>query len=158
MYPVVQTFCRRPRKWWPLAGYTASIALGMVLLIGCGQSSSGWGGRAPSGDIPRDRANALATLVAMGEKGISASVSATGSMLPWMDEKCVIVLTMPKTPVRVGDIVLFDRADTKNVLHRVVDANANSLYLAGDNNQYADGWYPRSAVKYRLSAVFYTGG
>ena len=147
-------FWRAARVWpWPVWFIVATGCI--VLCASCSKEPAGWGKAAPSGDFVPTDAVALASLSAQTVGGVWAPVSATGSMLPWLDQKSLVILAVPKLPIRVGDVISFDRKDCANVLHRVVATNSTSIYISGDNNKYSDGWYPRSAVKYRLTGVLY---
>lgn len=130
----------------------------VTLFVGCSQEPAGWSSAAPSSDLPRGLAGDIASIAARSSGGVWSTVSATGSMRPWIDEKAIVILVPPRTPVQVGDIVSFDISDTPNVLHRVVSASATHLYISGDNNRHSDGWYPRNVIKYRLAGVLYTEG
>lgn len=141
---------------WPWPVWFVVVVCCIVLFASCSKQPAGWGNAAPSGDFVITDAINLAQISAATGGGIYAPISATGSMKPWLDEKSIVILTVPKSPIVIGDIVSFDRVDCANVLHRVVAANKTSIYISGDNNRYSDGWYPRTAVKFRLSGVLYT--
>jgi hypothetical protein len=48
-----------------------------------------------------------------------------------------------------GQIVIFDRADKPNVIHRVVDFNGRAAFMSGDACRHSDGWITAD----RISAI-----
>lgn len=77
-------------------------------------------------------------------------------MAPLIDSRSIVLLeSYTGQSIAKGDWVRFDRGDAPNVLHRVEDVTETHVYLSGWNNRYSDGWFPKSAISYRLAGVLY---
>lgn len=89
--------------------------------------------------------------------GTLGNVSPTGSMAPVLDSRSLLLLEpYHGQQLHVGDIVVYDRGDQPNVVHRIVEIRGDAFYVSGDNNQWPDGWFKLSAIKYRVAGVLYT--
>ncbi len=86
-------------------------------------------------------------------------IANTGSMVPTMDSKSIVILELyTGQELFLNDIVLFDRIDTGNVLHRINGIKGNGLYIKGDGNNRADGWFDKKRVTHRVIGILYTSG
>lgn len=135
----------------------ACVIAGLAIFAGCRERPIEQRRPAPSAGISYDLALVLARSAAADIGGTVVQFTATGSMLPTLDSRAVGVAEELGAAVRVsiGDIVVFDRAGTW-VTHRVVDVAADgSAFISGDNVR-SDGWVPRSQIRYRLVALFYS--
>jgi hypothetical protein len=84
-------------------------------------------------------------------------VSDTGSMEPFVTSNS-IVLTEKVSPTGVlldGEVLVFDRGDSHDVLHVMTHQSATQVFMSGYNNRRSDGWFPRSAVKARMVGQLY---
>jgi hypothetical protein len=80
------------------------------------------------------------------------------SMAPALQggEITLLIDYQPGMPLKRGQMVIFDRGDFPNVLHRVWSFNGSAAYISGDNNRYSDGWIPVSQIKYVVVRVIVT--
>ncbi|MFQ6010078.1 MAG: S24/S26 family peptidase [Candidatus Aenigmatarchaeota archaeon] len=80
----------------------------------------------------------------------------TGSMLPTFDDDTLII-AKPDS-LGIGDIVLY-RSGKDLIVHRIVgiDSRAGERYykMKGDNNLWDDGWFPESAIEWKVIGVLY---
>ena len=112
---------------------------------------------APSSSVTKVQAQFDAGVWAFGGPARAWSgVSPTGSMAPFIDSRSIVLYEAFDGRVNVGDWVYFDRGDVPNVLHRVVDVTATHVFIASVNTRGSDGWFPKSAIKYRVAGVLYT--
>lgn len=83
-------------------------------------------------------------------------VAASGSMLPLMDEYCLVTATatFTQSDIMVGDVVIYD----DEIIHRVIDIDLeNGAYLVkGDNNALCDGWIGFERIDYIMIGIDYT--
>jgi hypothetical protein len=113
---------------------------------------------APSSNLTKAEATALAHLYcATKPLGSFGYIATTGSMAPFLDSRTV-VLYEPYTggALHEGDIVVFDRGDSPNVIHRVIEARGDSVFISGDNNHHPDGWFPRTSIRLRVVGLLFT--
>jgi signal peptidase I len=84
-------------------------------------------------------------------------VAATGSMLPTLDEGSTLILSTQfnQTSLVVGDIVLYDSPEYKNIVHRIIDINGDRYYLKGDNNKIPDGWIDYAQITHVVIGIIY---
>jgi len=143
------------------AALAVSLCASVILFSSCSQRSAEEQQPAPSSSLTVGQAEAVAISWASYGNGRTWShVMPTGSMLPFMDSRSVLLwerIDGATAQLRKGDVVSFDRGDVKNVCHRIVDLNTTSVYMAGDNTA-SDGWKPRTSVKMRLCGILYTKG
>ncbi len=134
-------------------------ALWAFILAGCSPRPVGSEAvnPAPSSSYLREQVNGDAALWALTGAGRAyGPVSATSSMAPLIDSRSVVLLEpYSGQPIAKGDWVRFDRGDVPNVLHRVEDVTATHVYLSGWNNRTSDGWFPKTAISYRLAGILY---
>jgi hypothetical protein len=139
-----------------------TIFFAVFALVGCGPSSNTPKedvNPAPSSSVTKEQAKALGFWWVIGDPNnrITGDVTPTASMIPYVDSRSILFLEKyTGQKLYVGDIVMFDRGDAKNVLHRIKDIKDGHVYMSGDNNMYPDGWFPLSAIKYRLAGQIYT--
>ncbi len=95
---------------------------------------------------------------------VKASVEAGGvfrfyprgvSMLPTIREGRDAVLLVAPTDYKVGDALLYRRANGKAVLHRLLAIRKDGLVFSGDNQGYKETGLSPDAVYAKLSAVIY---
>ena len=76
--------------------------------------------------------DAVCELLREGHQHIPVTVSGA-SMTPFLDPGDTVLLYLPKSPIAVGDVILFSRAGQQYVLHRVVGLFPDgTLELLGD--------------------------
>nr|WP_279615074.1 S24/S26 family peptidase [Desulfospira joergensenii] len=71
------------------------------------------------------------------------------SMSPFIRDHNVIVLkpNTSDTQIKFGDIVaIFNKDQTRILIHRVIGKNKNRILIKGDNNIRPDGWYSKQDV------------
>lgn len=80
----------------------------------------------------------------------------TGSMLPTLDSKSVLLLERigQNTVLRVGDVI----GTKQGIMHRLVRVDGGYLILRGDNNQADDRPIQRKDAEWRLAGILYTNG
>lgn len=132
-----------------LIGLIAGLAIGLVFFviqlrpIESAGSSMGYAGAYTA---------ALAALQP-GEQVMTTA--ATGSMLPTMSERSVVVVEPVKfAEVKVGDIVVFTQGGSL-VCHRVLHVRGSHLITRGDNNFNANPPVFPEALQGRVRAVFF---
>ena len=85
-----------------------------------------------------------------------ATVTPTGSMEPFINEHSIVLCQRYKGEILPkGSVIVFDRGDTHNVLHVLVDENQDSVYVSGYNNHNSDGWFPKTTIKGFLVGQLY---
>lgn len=79
---------------------------------------------------------------------MTVAVSTNGiSMWPLLrcyDDSVRIIY--PRRELRIGDIVMFHRADGKHIAHRICWMNETQMDTLGDNCNKTDGKFPRAKV------------
>lgn len=87
-----------------------------------------------------------------------ATVTATGSMKPFIDEFSVVLLerTNAQTKFQIGEPVVFNRGDAPRVLHVIADQTETHVYLSGFNNRQSDRWFPKSSISSRVVGQLYS--
>ena len=129
-------------------------------LAGCAPQPIGDENKLPATSSPVTMASAVvdAQNWAARSPGRRYSVpSATSSMAPRITSKCVVLLEpYAGTPLYRGDVLRFNRGDTDNVLHEVMDATPTHVFISGLNNSRSDGWFPRSTISMQLAGILYT--
>lgn len=86
---------------------------------------------------------------------------ATGSMVPLMDSKCVLILerVTDKTILFESDICSYEKDDEKKVLHRIRKIEGDIITFRGDSNLKDDPYeIHRADVQWRVVGIFYTNG
>ena len=144
------------------------LTFGILFIFGCSPSNE-LGPRklaeeenpAPRSSMSKIEATQYAIHIVLQSPGkrVMSFPANTGSMVPTIDSKSVIILEKYEgQELFLNDIVLFDRIDTNNVLHRINAIKGDSLYIKGDGNKSADGWFGKNRVSYRLIGILYTSG
>ncbi len=89
------------------------------------------------------------------EEGLNIELEVTGaSMAPFIRDHDVVVLGPfePQT-LGLGDVVVFQRADQRWILHRVVRLASDRVLIRGDAAVEDDGWILRRDLKARLQRI-----
>ena len=87
-----------------------------------------------------------------------AYVRVTGnSMMPLLKHLRDGVIIIPPDLIRIGDIVLFDRANGRYALHRVIQKKKNGFTMAGDNQWYIETGLPYNQVIGVVDALMRNG-
>ena len=91
-----------------------------------------------------------------------AKFANTNSMDPILDEDSSGIEVRPKYPQQIhkGDIVVYNKGEDKNIIHRVIDMGSDELgiyyLMKGDNNDVIDPIKIRfSDIKYVLVGILY---
>jgi hypothetical protein len=116
---------------------------------------------APSSHVAMERVTADAAfwaLLASERDRTYGSITPTSSMTPLLDSRSIALLEAyrPDDPIFVGDVICFNRGDAPNVQHRVEGVTKTHVYVSGWNNPRADGWFPKTTIKYKLAGVLYS--
>lgn len=86
----------------------------------------------------------------MAKEGSNATIAVNTrgiSMWPLLrPDRDSIRMVYPRRELRVGDIVMFHRADGKEIAHRICWMDDTMLDTLGDNCNSTDGKFPRSSV------------
>lgn len=122
--------------------------------------------------MPRERtgpagSSSLSELQALGAASVVAGhcapgtmvtyAQATGSMLPMIDERSVLVIEPVEGrigAVRLGDVVMV-KTSSGVMMHRVVQVHAGGIVTKGDNNASLDELVPWAKVQGRLVAIIF---
>ncbi len=138
------------------AARAAAAALCLVLLVGCAAP----GGRPhidPVVIVLPSKAEAAreAYWWALGIPNRACGpVGHTGSMRPLLQGGEFLELERYEgRPLRAGEIIVLDRGDAPNVLHRIVCSSRYGVFTMGDNCAHGDCWRPLTAVKYTVHAI-----
>lgn len=76
--------------------------------------------------------DAVCQLLSQGETSVAVPV-AGGSMIPFLHHGDTVYLSLPRFPVKRGDILLYTRPNGQYILHRVIKVSPDgSLQMAGD--------------------------
>lgn len=89
------------------------------------------------------------------EEGKEVSLTITGnSMSPFMiHERDVIVLAPINSPLKKGDMAMFQRANGQYVMHRVCRVKSEACYFVGDAQDWIEGPISREQIFGRVTAV-----
>ena len=90
------------------------------------------------------------------EKGFVAAHPKGISMRPFLKENDTIILKTIEGEIKVGDPILFRRADGTLILHRVVAINGDRLLTRGDFEKFYDAPITRADVLAKLTE-YYSG-
>jgi hypothetical protein len=82
------------------------------------------------------------------------SAQTTGSMLPTIDSRSVILVERvnSQTILTSGDIV----GTRQKILHRIHNINGNMYVLVGDSNDFLDEPVHRNDIEWRVVGILYT--
>lgn len=76
------------------------------------------------------------------------------SMLPLLiDKRDSVTLVRPETPLKVGDIVLYQRSTGEYILHRVCRITHQGFYALGDAQMLIEGPLDPGCVFGRVTAI-----
>lgn len=83
----------------------------------------------------------ISVLRELVENGHEVSVKISGrSMYPFLrNERDIAFFKAPDRELRVGDIVFYQRANGKYILHRIFRIDDSGLYMLGDGQQRIEG-------------------
>lgn len=96
-------------------------------------------------------------LLRQGEKSVAIPV-AGGSMIPFLHDGDTVLLEIPTTPLKRGDIVLYSRAGGRYILHRIYRVDRNGGYImVGDAQQELEYIPHRSQIHARVTSVRHKG-
>lgn len=91
------------------------------------------------------------------ERGQRVRMTVTGSsMLPFLRDGDVVELEPAPAP-RLGDMVLVQCPEERNVLHRVVRVDGDAFFLRGDAQRHCEGPFTSDAVLGRVTTVWRNG-
>ena len=93
------------------------------------------------------------------EEGREVRLQIAGnSMYPFLrDRRDTVFFARPRTPLKPGDVVFYQRAGGQFVLHRICRIHGRMLYLAGDAQTELEGPVPEKAVFARVTHVLRKG-
>ena len=90
------------------------------------------------------------------EKGVTAKFKVTGSsMLPTIRSNDVVSISPYKeNNPKVGEVVaLLDRANSRIIIHRIIEKRENMFLLKGDGLWRYDGFFPREWIAGLVSRI-----
>lgn len=97
----------------------------------------------------------LDTLRGIVEEGHEASMVIAGnSMSPFLiHQRDVICFQKPDSPLRVGDMVFYQRRSGRYVMHRICRVRPEGFYLVGDAQTEMEGPISRDQIFARIVKV-----
>ena len=96
-------------------------------------------------------------MLAEGRSNIPVPV-AGGSMVPFLHHGDTVFLSVPDSPLKRGDIVLYQRSSGRYILHRIWKVRADgSLVMVGDAQQDRELIPSQSQVRARVVSVVHEG-
>ena len=97
----------------------------------------------------------IASLRKLVQEGREVQLPVAGnSMSPFLvDQRDVIWFSRPKTPVRRGDMVFYERPDGDFIMHRVHHASGEGVYLVGDAQTALEGPLDAGCIFARVTRV-----
>lgn len=97
----------------------------------------------------------LSALRELAEAGHALSVPvAGGSMAPFLiNGRDTVYFEAPRTPLRPGDMVFYQRRDGRFVMHRIYRVRREGYYLLGDAQTVVEGPLDREQIFARVTAV-----
>ena len=115
---------------------------------------------APSSSLTLEQAKAQGAAWAIGNPDRTwTNPAATSSMVPYLDSHSVVLLERPTGEIRIHDIVVVNEGPGReNVIHQVMRIDGGAVYIEGKNNQWPDGWLPKTAISWRACGVLYSKG
>ena len=90
------------------------------------------------------------------EKGVTARFKVTGSsMIPTIKSNDVVSISpYKKNTPEVGEVVaLLDRANSRIIIHRIIEKRKNMFLLKGDGLWRYDGFFPREWIAGFVSRI-----
>jgi hypothetical protein len=114
---------------------------------------------APSSSLSKSEAMNLGVMWKLSNPALRAycEVAPTGSMVPILDSRCVLLLERVKADqLRKNDISIYLSDDNATICHRVMDVKNGSVLFEGDNNPRSDGWVAPSRILWRVTAIIFT--
>lgn len=102
-----------------------------------------------------DTGSYISALRQLVQEGHEVSVPIAGnSMMPFLiDRRDAAWLRAPQRPLKVGDIVFYQRSNGAFILHRICRLTPDGFYAVGDAQQLIEGPLARSQVFAVVTAV-----
>ncbi len=96
-------------------------------------------------------------LLRKGEQNVSIPVAGS-SMVPFLHNGDTVLLELPKTPPKKGDIVLYTRLGGRYILHRIKKVLKDGGYImVGDAQQELEYLPSRELIHARVTRVLHKG-
>lgn len=97
----------------------------------------------------------ICQMLAEGRTNIPIPV-AGGSMVPFLHDGDTVFLALPDSPLKRGDIVLYQRSSGRYILHRIKKVRKDgSLVMVGDAQQDQELLPSQSQVRARVISVIH---
>ena len=101
--------------------------------------------------------DAICQMLADGGSNIPIPV-AGGSMVPFLHNGDTVYLSVPDSPLKRGDIVLYQRSSGRYILHRIKKVRRDgSLVMVGDAQQNQELIPSQSQVRARVISAIHKG-
>lgn len=101
--------------------------------------------------------DAICQMLDEGQSQIPIPV-AGGSMVPFLHNGDTVYLSLPDSPLRRGDIVLYQRTSGRYILHRIKKLRRDgSLVMVGDAQQELELLPSRNLVRARVTSAIHKG-
>lgn len=101
--------------------------------------------------------DAVCQMLAEGRSNIPIPI-AGGSMIPFLHNGDTAFLSLPDSPLKRGDIVLYQRSSGRYILHRIKKVQKDgSLVMVGDAQQDLELLPSRDQVRARVVSVIHEG-
>lgn len=105
----------------------------------------------------REFLDAVCQMLAEGRSNIPIPI-AGGSMVPFLHNGDTAFLALPDSPLKRGDIVLYQRSSGRYILHRIKKVRKDgSLVMLGDAQQDQELLLSQSQVRARVISVVHEG-
>ena len=99
--------------------------------------------------------DAVCQMLAEGRTNIPIPVTG-GSMVPFLHSGDTAYLSLPDSPLKKGDIVLYQRSSGRYILHRIRKVRKDgSLIIVGDAQQEQELLPSQSQVRARVTSIIH---
>ncbi len=96
-------------------------------------------------------------MLAEGQTNVPIPV-AGGSMVPFLHHGDTVYLAIPDTPLKRGDILLYQRTNGRYILHRIKKVRRDgSLVMVGDAQQELELLPSQALVRARVTSAIHKG-
>mgnify|MGYP006288766881 CR=1 FL=1 len=87
-------------------------------------------------------------VTALLQQGAVVKKTARGhSMFPFIRDRDHLLMAIPQTHLRLGDIVVFQHPKFGGLaIHRIIGKRGNMFLIKGDNSKCPDGWLPKDKI------------
>lgn len=106
-----------------------------------------------------DTQSYISMLRELVEQGHEVSLPIAGnSMLPFLiHNRDAVYFRKPERPLRVGDMVFYQRKNGQYIMHRICRITKDGIYTVGDAQQLIEGPLQETQIFARVTAVLRKG-